>query len=165
MKFRWLVIQMHFHCLTPFQIYSDALAKCVSVQDNYVVGKLCDSNNANQQWYRQNDFQWKNKNLNGCLDVVNGRLAHDKKLRLSICDPLLPGQNWNCTHNYVHVSGTNLNLNYGNSGKYAILSTGTGMWSEWKMLRTTANLYAQQNLRLRLSEYRLVITSPSATNC
>ena len=116
----------------------------MSIKDDFVVGRSCDTNDVKQRWSWKNDHQLKNEISRKCLDVNEGKLESETKLRVSICDHLSLSQIWNCTQDLVHVSGTNLNMNHGNVGddEYVVLFGGTGANSQWKIFGTTANICA-----------------------
>ena len=133
-----------FVFLLGFQIYIPKFARCVSLKDDFVVAKSCDTNDAKQRWSWENEHQLKNENSRKCLDVNEGILENWTKLRVSICDHLSLTQKWKCSQDLVQVNGTILNMNYGNtaSGEYVILFDGTGTYSQWKIFGTTANICA-----------------------
>jgi hypothetical protein len=123
-------------------MYNEDRRTCVGVKDDFVVGSSCNTSDPFQHWSWENDFQLKNKMCGKCIDVVDGALQSWKKLRLSVCDHLFVGQNWKCIENLVHVTGTNLYMNFGNANQYVILFHGDGLWSQWKIFGMNANICA-----------------------
>ncbi len=136
---------MHEKYVIGFQIYIPEEARCMSPnEDDFVVAISCDTNDVKQRWYWENDHQLKNENSSKCLDVNEGIRENWTKLRVSICDHLSLTQKWKCSQDLVQVSGTILNMNYGNNdgAGYVVLFDGTGVNSQWKIFGTTANICA-----------------------
>ena len=123
-----------------FQIYNLRHDICVSVNVNDIIAKSCDINDVNQRWVWTNKKQLRNVKSGTCLEV-NGDVKKLTRLRVFACNYLSPSQLWECSQDLVHVSGSNLNMNYGNEDKpHVLLYTGTGTFSQWKIFGTSTSI-------------------------